>query len=55
MNSYNTDIFFSNDYNLQSVHFEFLYSDNTGKTSKRGKNISQSARQPLVAYLCVSH
>ena len=23
MNSYNTDIFFSNCYNLQSVHFEF--------------------------------
>jgi len=23
MNSYNTDMFFSNYYNLQSVHFEF--------------------------------
>ena len=24
MNSYNTDIFFSNYYNLQSVHFEYI-------------------------------
>ena len=28
MNSYNTDIFFSNNYNLQSVHFEFIFSLN---------------------------
>ena len=26
MNSYNTDIFFSNYYNLQSVHFEMYVS-----------------------------
>ena len=36
MNSYNTDIFFSNYYNLQSVHFEY---------TKHTKEVKQIAHE----------
>ena len=59
MNSYNTDIFFSNYYNLQSVHFELQwyiqdyqkhekYSWYTHNTGNKNKSNAQSLNQVTV-------